>query len=283
MLREENFGNVQGIVNVRVETVPNASHRDTHKQSSKVEDVHCTPALTPRTRYPPVTYSASNLRRVSEMSLALFWKEDKRGLDTKCTFLLSLSPAHLNLGAQPPAWEDSGSGEGTGNGAVRSTPHLRHGRGRGHDCRRCYHLHSCQSQYLITGQAGPEVEREGQRWRRSRDAGRRADALLRRPILYSRLGLEAGSGPQPGFPFASCSAPPLTFPAPRPHPHQPSDRRRFPRGTPPERSPPVIRFHNVFRRLRLLWAQCGLRPGPPRMQRAGGRFGASGHCAQVGR
>lgn len=72
--------------------------------------------------------------------------------------------------------------------------------------------------YLITGQAGPEVERKGRRWRRSRDAGRRADASLRRPIVYSRLGLEAGLGPQPGFPFASCSAPPLTSPAGPPPP-----------------------------------------------------------------
>lgn len=148
MLREENCGNVQGTVIVRVEIVPNGSHRDTCKQSSKVEDVHYTPSLTPRTRYPPVTYSASNLRRISQMSLALFWKEDKRRLDTKFTFQLFLSPAHTHLGAQPPAREDSGSGEGTGNGAVRSTPYLDRGRGRGHDCCRCHHLHSCQSQYL---------------------------------------------------------------------------------------------------------------------------------------
>lgn len=85
------------------EMVPN----DSRKHPSKVGDAHFTPASTPRLRYPPVTYSASNLRRTSEMSLALFWawyyKGDTKGrLDITRSIPLSRCPAHLHLGARPP-------------------------------------------------------------------------------------------------------------------------------------------------------------------------------------
>lgn len=70
---EKILGNMHGTVPVTVEIVRNASLRDGRKHSSKVGDTYCTRVPTPGTGYPPVTYSASNLRRVSEMSLALFW------------------------------------------------------------------------------------------------------------------------------------------------------------------------------------------------------------------
>lgn len=73
ILRRENLENVEGTVLVRIEMAPKGFHRDPSKHLSKVGAAHGTPASTPRSRYPPVTYSASNLRRTSEMSLALFW------------------------------------------------------------------------------------------------------------------------------------------------------------------------------------------------------------------
>lgn len=90
-------------------------------------------------------------------------------------------------------------------------------------------------------------------------------------------------------------APPPTSPELRTLPRQPANLGLFPCRGPPVRAPPAIHFYNIPRRprllrlpwqpssgrlgrLRLLCAGRSLRPGPPKMQRAGGRFGAAGHC-----
>lgn len=89
--------------------------------------------------------------------------------------------------------------------------------------------------------------------------------------------------------------PPPTSPELRTLPRQPANLGLFPGKGPPVRASVAIHFYNIPRRprllrlpwqpssgrmgrLRLLCAGRSLRPGPPKMQRAGGRFGAAGLC-----
>lgn len=69
--REKNLETFTARSPVRTEMVPNASHGDTlkHPQQSWGRSLHtCLNAENS-----PATYSASNLRRTSAMSLGLFW------------------------------------------------------------------------------------------------------------------------------------------------------------------------------------------------------------------
>lgn len=120
-----------------------------------------------------------------------------------------------------------------------------------------------------------------------------------RPIQCGRLGLEAGPGPQPRSHSFLVRPRPATSPALRSRPRQPGDRRRFPCGAPPWRACRLFAFTTLPgpRLLSLPWQPS---PGwllgsassafddaasarPPRIQRAGGRFGADRYCIRVGR
>lgn len=99
---EENLGNLQGTVPVRVEMVPNTSHRDTRKHSSsKAGDAHCTPAenAVPTCHilgFEPPSGLRDELGFILGVTL-----EGRQETLSKRPIPLPLGSAYLHLGASP--------------------------------------------------------------------------------------------------------------------------------------------------------------------------------------
>lgn len=141
---KENLGIMQGTAPVRVEMVPNASHRHQQTlQQSWGRSLH-TEDMTPTCQIlhfePP-----SGLRDELGFILGLTLEGRQDTLRHQAHHSASPRPSPPAPGSAATGLRGGfGSEVGTGNGAVRSAPHLGHGRGRGRDCSRYRHFHSCR-------------------------------------------------------------------------------------------------------------------------------------------